>query len=397
MNSSAKNNSPTEFNSSVSMTDTAYDVIVIGVGGMGSAAVYHLSEMGMDTLGIERYDIPHSMGSSHGVTRIIRRGQYEHPSYSPLVDAAYDRWRALEDTTGRDLLHITGGIDAGPPDSDIFTGSRTACEQHDIEHSVLDAAMVNERFPGYEFPEHHRAVYQPESGFLVPEQCIIAHVEAAQENGAVIRARETVESVSDTGGDEVTVETNRGSYTAEQVIVTAGAWAQKIYPALQSHLTPVRQVLGWFQPETVSWFEPEAFPIFVHETATEHYYGFPIYDVPGFKLGKFNHRNRTVDPETMNRSPTQTDESVLRSYLETYFPDAAGPTMQLATCLFTNTPDSHFIIDSLPAHPRVTVGVGFSGHGFKFASVIGEILASLCMNQSHPYDIDLFRIDRLLE
>jgi len=156
-----------------------YDAIVVGVGGMGSATAYHLSRRGVDVLGLERYDIPHRMGSSHGVTRMIRKPQYEDPAYVPLVNRAYELWRDLEAGTGRDLLHVTGGIDAGPPDSDVFGGSKRSCEVHGIDHEELSAAEVNERFPGYDLPDHHRAVYQPDGGFLVPEQCIVAHVEAA--------------------------------------------------------------------------------------------------------------------------------------------------------------------------------------------------------------------------
>ncbi|WP_323191141.1 N-methyl-L-tryptophan oxidase [Halostella sp. PRR32] len=371
-----------------------YDVIVVGVGGMGSAATARLAARGLNVLGLERYDVPHDMGSSHGVTRIIRKAQYEDPAYVPLVRRAYDRWRDLEERTGRDLLHVTGGIDAGPPDSRVFEGSRRSCEAHGIEHEVLDASEVNERFPGYDLPEHHRAVYQPDGGFLVPEQCIIAHVETAQADGAEIRAREPVADVSPLGEDGVRVTTRKGTYEADSLVVTAGAWTRKILPELADLAVPERQVLAWLQPDRPGDFDPDSFPVFVHADDDGHYYGFPRYDVPGFKFGKFNHFGETVDPDAMDREPRAEDEAMLRAYAERRFPDGAGPTMRLATCLFTNTPDEHFILDTHPDHPQIVVGAGFSGHGFKFASAVGEVLADLAVDGETDLDIDLFRIDR---
>jgi len=371
-----------------------YDVIVVGVGGMGSAAAYHLASRGVDTLGLERFDVPHDRGSSHGVTRIIRKGQYEDPEYVPLAERSYDLWRDLEADTGRDLLHVTGGVDAGPPDGDIFTSSRESCREHDIDHEILTGREVNDRFPGYDLPADHRAVYQPESGFLVPEQCIIAHVEAAQEQGAEIRAREAVTGVTSHGETGVEVTTDGDTYQADEVVVTAGAWAREFLPGLADELVPVRQVLAWLQPSDPELFDPTNFPVFIHETETEHYYGFPRFDVPGFKFARFNHFEEAVDPDEMEREPTDRDEEMLRSYAREYFPEGAGPTMRLSTCMFTNTPDEHFVLDAAPGRPNVTVGAGFSGHGFKFASVIGEILADLALDGETTHDIDLFAADR---
>ena len=378
------------------MTDR-YDAVVVGVGGMGSAATYHLASRGLDVLGLERYDIPHDMGSSHGVTRIIRKAQYEDPAYVPLVRRAYDLWRDLEERTGRKLLHVTGGIDAGPPDSEVFAGSRRSCEAHDIDHEVLSASEVNDRFPGYDLPEDHRAVYQPDGGFLVPEQCIVAHVEAAQAEGAEVRAREPVAGFTALSDGSVRVTTGKDTYEADRLVVTAGAWAPKLVPDLADVAVPERQVLAWLQPTAPERFDPENFPVFVHATEDGHYYGFPKYDVPGFKFGKFNHLEETVDPDELDREPRAEDEQLLRAYAERYFPDGAGPTMRLATCMFTNTPDGHFILDALPDRPQITVGAGFSGHGFKFASAVGEVLADLTVDGETDRDIGLFGLDRFEE
>ncbi|WP_418282260.1 N-methyl-L-tryptophan oxidase [Halorubrum sp. DTA98] len=377
-----------------------YDVIVVGVGGMGSAATYHLADRGLDVLGLERYDVPHDRGSSHGSTRIIRRTQYEDPAYVPLVDSAYERWRDLEEQTGRDLLSVTGGIDAGPPGSRIVTGSQAACEAHGIDHERLSAAAVNDRFPGYDLPEGHCAVYQPDAGFLDPSACVVAGVEAAHEAGATIRAREPVHEYATFDGGStdadggVRVTTSKDTYEADRLVVTAGAWVPDLIPDLAGVAVPERQVLAWLHPTRPAAFDPDSFPVFVHATGDGHYYGTPRYDVPGFKLGKFHHREEVVDPDGFGREPRPADEDLLRAYAERCFPEGAGPTMRLSTCLFTNTPDGHFILDRLPDDPRVTVGAGFSGHGFKFASVVGEILADLAIDGETDHDVDRFRADR---
>ncbi|WP_394327254.1 N-methyl-L-tryptophan oxidase [Halopelagius inordinatus] len=361
---------------------------------MGSATAFHLAERGADVLGLERYDIPHEMGSSHGVTRIIRKAQYEDPAYVPLVRRAYDLWAELEERTGRELLHVTGGIDAGPPESEVFAGSVRSCEEHDIDHEVLSADEVNDRFPGYDLPAGHRAVYQPDGGFLVPEQSIIAHVEAAQEAGAEVRARESVVDFAPLPDGGVRVTSEKATYEADRLVVAAGAWARELVPELSELAVPERQVLAWLRPRTPEQFDASNFPVFVHAADDGHYYGFPRHDVPGFKFGKFNHFGETVDPDTMNREPRREDEEMLRAYAERYFPDGAGPTMRLATCMFTNTPDDHFVLDTLPDHPQITVGAGFSGHGFKFASVVGEVLADLALDGETDHDVGLFGLDR---
>ncbi|WP_101296906.1 N-methyl-L-tryptophan oxidase [Halegenticoccus soli] len=378
----------------MSSTDGRYDVVVLGVGGMGSAATYHLARRGLDVLGLERYDVPNAMGSSHGVTRIIRRAYYEHPSYIPLIERAYDLWDELEARTGRDLLHRTGSIDAGPPDSDVFSGSRRSCEEYDIPHEVLTSGELTERFPGYRLPDEYVALYQPDGGFLVPEQCIVAHVEAAHAEGAEVRARERVVDWEATADGGVCVRTDKGEYGADGMVIATGAWTAEFVDELSGIAVPERQVLAWLQPTAPDRFAPESFPVWNFRVPEGRFYGFPVYDVPGFKLGKYHHREETVDPESWNREPDAEDERLLRRFAERYFPDGAGPTMRLATCTFTNTPDNDFVLDTLPDHPQVAVGAGFSGHGFKFASVVGEILADLAVVGETDHPIERFRLER---
>jgi len=370
-----------------------FDTIVIGIGGMGSAAVYHLAKRGQRVLGLERFDIPHSMGSSHGVTRIIRLAYYEHPSYVPLLRRAYELWRELETTVDEQLLHITGSLDAGPAGSQCFEGSRASCIEHGLPHEILTGAQVNERFPGYRLPDTHEAVLQPDGGYLLSERCIVAHVKAAQTFGAEVHARERVLGW-ESRADAIRVTTDHGVYEADRLIVSAGAWVGELVPGLKPITSPERQVLAWLQPSRPDLFEQARFPVFNLIVDEGHFYGFPVVSVPGFKFGLYHHLDEQVDPETINREAGPRDEAVLRAFAERYFPNGAGPTMALRTCMFTNAPDEHFILDLHPDDARVVVASPCSGHGFKFCSVVGEITADLAETGETRHDISLFRLNR---
>lgn len=372
---------------------THYDDIVIGVGGMGSATSYRLAQRGRDVLGLERYDVPHAMGSSHGVSRIIRLAYYEHPSYVPLIRRAYELWEEVQTRHGEQLLFETGSIDAAPEDDALFRGSLRSCEEYDIDHEVLSGTEVNERYPGYDIPEEHMAVYQPNGGYVLSERAIVAHVTQAQREGARIQARERATGW-EPEGDGVRVTTDRGEYTADNLVIASGAWAGKHVDALDGLAVPQRQVLAWLQPQEPERFMPRNFPVWNLQVEEGRFYGLPIVKVPGFKFGKYMHREEDVDPDAMNRDPEPEDERLLREFAENHFPQGTGPTMQLATCMFTNTPDEHFIIDQHPEHPQVVFGAGFSGHGYKFASVIGEILADLASEGRTDNPIDFLSLDR---
>ncbi len=371
----------------------AYDAIVLGIGGMGSAACYHLARRGKRVLGLEQFDIPHNMGSSHGVNRIIRLAYYEDPRYVPLLRRAYDLWRELEEGFGERLLFITGSLDAGDQDSEIFNGSFRSCQEHRLPHEVLSSAEIAERYPAYHLPPRHVALFQPDGGFLMSERCIVAHVVAAQAAGAEIRARERVVDWQ-VVGDRVQVQTDRGDYVAERLVITTGSWIGDLVPDLAALARPERQVVAWFQPTEPALFAPERFPVFNLSVPEGHYYGFPAHNVPGFKLGRYHHRGEQVDADTVDREPNAIDEGLLRTFAERYFPAGAGPTMALRVCLFTNTPDEHFVIDRLPDHSQVVIASACSGHGFKFCSVVGEILADLTLQGETAHDIGIFRLDR---
>ncbi|MPY91167.1 MAG: N-methyl-L-tryptophan oxidase [Luteitalea sp.] len=372
-----------------------YDVIVIGLGAMGSAALFHLARRGCTVLGLERFNIPHDRGSSHGITRIIRLAYYEHPSYVPLLRRAYELWDELERSAGIPLRYTTGSIDAGPAASAVVEGSLQSCQEHDLPHEVLTSTELTERFPGYWLPNEFVAVLQPQGGFLLPELCISYHVIGAQGAGAEVHAREQVLEWEPSPRG-VVVTTERGVYEAEKLIVSAGAWMGKLVPPLSGLAVPERQVLAWMQPLRPDLFRPERFPVFNLVVEEGRYYGFPVFGIPGFKVGRYHHRDEVVDPDTMDWACHPEDERLLRAFTDRYFPAAAGPTTAMHACMFTNTPDKHFVLDMLPSLPQVIVASPCSGHGFKFASVVGEILADLATDGTTRHDISLHRLGRFV-
>lgn len=379
------------------MSGTTYDVIVAGGGAMGSATAFHLARRGARVLLLERFRIPHEQGSSHGFTRIIRLAYFEHPSYVPLLRRAYELWEALAHDSGEALLHITGSIDAGPPDSRTVLGSRHSCEVHGLEHRVLTSAELTARHPGYALPADYLAVWQPRGGFLVPERCITAHAALAARHGAVVCEEEPVRRWS-AGASGVEVETARGRYSAGQLVVAAGSWTGALVPSLAPLLRPERQVLAWFDLDDRDTFAPARFPVFNLDHAGEHWYGFPEFGTPGFKVGCYHHRREVVDPDQLDRSAVQpADVALLQRVVRDCFPAVGREPLLTKSCLFTNTPDEHFLLDRLPEAPAVVVAHACSGHGFKFASVIGEIVADLTLDGSTPHDIGLHRLSRFAD
>ncbi len=370
-----------------------FDTIVVGVGGMGSAAVYHLARRGERVLGLEQFDVPHEMGSSHGVNRVIRLTYFEHPSYVPLLARAYALWRELEQAGGEQLLYITGSIDAGAPDSFVFKGSVRSCAEHALPHDVLTSAELTRRFPGFALPPEMMAVWQPDGGFLLSERCIVQHVMQAQALGAEVRAREPVLEWRAEGGG-VTVRTSRAAYAAQRLVFTAGAWSQSLLARLNGHAVPERQVMGWFQPAQPELFTRERFPVFNMLVPEGHYYGFPIHGIPGFKIGLYHHLRQDTAPDDVDRACHPEDEAALRTGAHQYMTGGMGATLALKPCMFTNTPDGHFIMDRHPEHENVTIGAGFSGHGFKFCSVVGEIMAELALDGGSRHDIGMFGLGR---
>ena len=374
-----------------------HDVIVVGIGGMGSAAAWQLARRGARVLGLERFDIPHAMGSSHGVTRIIRLPYYEDPAYVPLLRRAYELWREAERETGERLLVLTGSLDGGPEDDALFAGALASARLHGLPHEVLTGAEVNARFPGYRMPTGLRFVFQPEGGFIASERAITAHVRAAQAAGADLRARERVlRWEARPGGEGVRVETDKGRYEAGRLVLAAGAWMADLAPPLAGLAVPERQVLAWLQPHQPKLFAPDRFPVFNLQVEEGRYYGLPVYEVPGFKFGRYHHRSEVTTAEAMRREVDAADERLLRDFAERYFPAGSGATMALRACMFTNTPDEHFVLDRHPEYPQVVLASPCSGHGYKFCSVIGEIIADLALPDGRTrHDIGFLGLRRL--
>lgn len=369
-------------------------MIVVGVGGMGSAAAYELARRGRKVLGLERFGIPNQLGSSHGLSRIIRLAYFEHPDYVPLLRRAFERWRDVEREAGERLLHVTGSLDIGQPDGTLVAGSLRSCREHDLPHEVLDGAELERRHPAFRPAEGSVAVAQPDGGFLVPEACVEAHATLAQRHGATIREERVLDW--EPRGDGVVVRTEGREYAAERLVLTAGAWMRDLMRVPRELAVPERQVVIWLDPPRPELLVPERFPVFIMEVDEGTFYGFPVHGGPGFKYGRYHHRYERVDPDDLDRTPHAEDEDVLRPFAERYVPAGAGPTLDMQVCLFTNSPDEHFILDVHPEHPQVTLAAGFSGHGFKFCSVVGEILADLATTGDTALAIDFLRVGRLL-
>jgi len=379
------------------MRTNGYDVIVIGLGGMGAAAAYHLADRGRSVLGLEQFEPLHERGSSHGLTRIIRLAYHEDPAYVPLLRRAYELWHELEADAGAQLLVTTGSLEGGPEDGTTFQGAIEAARLHDIPHSVLDADELRRRYPAYAgFDESTRVVFQADGGFLLAEPTMRAHHEGARRRGAELRFGEVVRAWEPAAGG-VRVSTAAGVYEADRLVICAGAWARGLVPWLDRLAVPERQVLAWLTPTRPVLFEVDRFPVFLIDVEEGSFYGFPLFDGHGFKFGKYHHLFEPIDPDDPDRSVRVEDETVLRAFAERYFPDAAGPTELLRACMFTNSPDEHFILDRMPDAPQVAVFAGESGHGYKFCSVVGEILADLAIDGATRHDIGLFSVDRFAD
>lgn len=356
-------------------TDTRYDVIVIGLGAMGSAATYHLAARGTRVLGLDAHPRGHTLGSSHGKSRIIREAYFEAPDYVPLVQRAYGLWRDLEVESGQTLLTITGGLNLGRPDSKMVSGSLASAKLHHLPYELLSPGDVHARFPGFQLPADFVGVFEPNAGILDPEACVRAHLDLAARHGATIRHEEAVLRWSAMPAG-VRVETATSSYEASGLVVTAGPWANEQLSALALPLEIQRVVNVHFAPRQPELFAAPDSPVFLMETPEGDYYGFPHLPGQGVKIGRHDTGERCT-PHTVRRTIDPEEIAALRRILDKYLPGAAGEVLATLTCMYTNTPDRHFIVDTYPGSPRIAFGAGFSGHGFKFASAIGEILADL--------------------
>ncbi|HVK12558.1 MAG TPA: N-methyl-L-tryptophan oxidase [Gemmataceae bacterium] len=375
------------------MPQPEFDVIVIGAGGMGSAATYELARRGLSVLALEQFSLVHDRGSSHGHTRIIRRAYYEHPGYVPLVRRAFERWYDLEQRTGRHLLTECGCLGVGPADGEVVAGVLASAREHGLAVEQYDAAGLHDRFPQFRFGDGYAAVLERDAGFLYVEDCVRAHLDAAWALGAAIHAEEPVTGWG-ADGTGVTVTTTKGTYHAARLVLTAGPWSSELLAARGAALRVMRQTMLWFGPTDPGRFRRDVFPIFLAEVPDGPFYGLPAVDGRGVKVARHYGAAEQTSPADLDREPRPADGDTVRRFLTTHLPAAAGPLTDARTCIYTLTPDRHFLIDRHPDLEQVAVAAGFSGHGFKFAPVVGEILADLAESGTTKWDIGMFRFER---
>lgn len=357
----------------------SFDVIVVGVGGMGSAAAAHAAARGKRVLGLEQFHTAHTQGSSHGRSRVIRLAYFEHPSYVPLLRRAYELWRRLEADTAQRLLQMTGGLMIGRPDSAVVTGSLRSAREHHLDHELLDADALHRRFPAFARRENTVAFFEREAGVLFPEDAIRAHLDVAVRHGAALHTDERVDDWSVTPSGTVVVSTSRARYECERLILSPGAWAKDLFKLAWLPLEVEPQILYWFEPEGgAAPFAADRFPIYIWDEGDGvFFYGFPADERGRVKVAFY-------------RSITK-DEASMRASLAPCLPALArGRIVESVTCKYTLTPDQHFVIGLHPEHPQVVIASPCSGHGYKFASVVGEILSDLVVDGMTRHPIGLF-------
>jgi len=376
------------------MASTAsYDAIVLGAGGVGSAAMYQLARRGLRVLGIDRFAPPHDRGSSHGQTRIIRQAYFEHPDYVPLLLESYRLWAELEQHTGRQLLIKTGLLEVGPADGIVVPGVLAATRRHGLAVESLSPTAAQERWPALYVPDDMVAVFEPQAGALRVEQCVRAHLVAAQEAGADLRVGVDILGWS-FEGDSVNVETTAGRFSAARLIVTAGAWAGRLLADLDLKLEVRRKAMLWY-PESDSMTRADAgFPCFLYELPNGVFYGMPSIDGAGVKVAEHSGGESVDDPLHVDRSLRERDLKPVEAFLRTHLPTVLPACRDHAICLYTMSPDEHFVVDRHPAHPQVVFAAGLSGHGFKFAPVLGAALADLAINGRTDRPVDFLSLSR---
>lgn len=383
-----------------------YDAIVCGLGGMGSAAAYHLALRGRSVLGIEQFTPAHARGSSHGQTRLIRQAYFEHPQYVPLVTRAYELWSRLNEETSRDVLTITGGLFIGSPDCELIAGGLRSAKEHALPYEMLTAREIRRRFPQFDPSDDLVGYYEARTGFVRPEEAVTAHLERARELGAALRFEETVlrwGNVSPQKGVDglIQVETTQGTYRGRRLIVTPGAWAPTLAADLGLPLRVERRVMYWFRPQSRQEdFVPDHFPCFAWRVeddsgerpgAEEFLYGFPaLADPPAVPKVALMNKGEACTAESVDRRVHDEEIQFIKECLSTRLPALAGELVDARTCLYTLTPDRHFVIGHHPSLSQAILAMGFSGHGFKFSSVIGEILADLAIDGRTRHQIGMF-------
>ena len=372
------------------MRSHIYDAIVIGAGGMGSATAYHLAKSGADILILEQFQRGHTFGSSHGPTRIIRFF-YDKAFYTELMKTAYAEWRALESASGKSLLFITGSVCLGASGNPYGRTARQNLDAAGVESEWWSATQLAERFPQFRVSKNMDILWQKDTGFLHASECVATHLQLAEQHGAIVEEHTPVIAI-DWHMDVPTVYTKNGAFSGRKVVVTAGAWTRKLLSELNLPLTVTKQQVCYYQPTDTNLFQPDRFPVFTEATADgEFLYGIPAFG-SGVKMARHG-RGQSVSPDTCERTPDADYIAHIDAYVQERIPEL-GKTTHAEVCLYTETPDEDFIIDNHPDCPDVLIAAGFSGHGFKFCSLVGRIMNELALRGETDFDIHPFRIDR---
>lgn len=378
-----------------------FDVIVIGAGSMGASTCWDLANRGVKVLGIDQFHPPHEHGSHTGQSRIIRKAYFEHPDYVPLLERSYENWKKFEVETGATFYFETGIVYFGKPSHPTMQGVRKSAELYDLKADEINKKDSVKEFPAFRIPGDFQTLFEPEAGFVTPETSIRHYLQFAEKLGAKFKFGERVLSWK-REGDGVKVTTDRETYFAEKLIITTGSWSSSLIPQLKSSLKVTRQTLAWISPKNPDLFSLGNFPCwFIEDEELGMFYGFPVLPFEkfggpiGLKLA--SHRpGETVDPDHVERKTLRSEEESIRKILSKYLPEAGDEIITLKTCLYTYSPDENFIIDFLPGtNNRVIIACGFSGHGFKFVPVIGEILADLSVKGKTDLPIGFLSQSRL--
>jgi len=364
-----------------------FDVVVAGAGGMGTAAAFHLARRGVAVLGLDRFPVAHDRGSSHGQTRLIRLAYYEHPDYVPLLRRAYELWRDLERESGRPLLVESGLVMAGPPGCDLVAGAERSARTHGLDLERIAPDDVGRRWPAFSIPDGWHVLHESRGGYLFVEECVRAHAEAAARAGAAFRHGVEVRGWR-AEGDSLLVDTDRGPVASGRLVLCAGAWASGLLRLPALTLRVLRKSLFWYEPVAAgrAAHAAGALPCFAFDTSAGFFYGFPEVDQRGVKVAEHTGGREVATPLQVDRGIDGAEQVAVEAFLRSCLPGACGRLSDHATCLYTMSPDSHFVLGPHPDEPRVAIAAGFSGHGFKFASVMGEVLADLALDgrTRHP-------------
>jgi monomeric sarcosine oxidase len=378
-----------------SATSQRCDVLIVGLGGVGSAACYALAKQGYRVVGIDQFDPPHRMGSSHGDTRIIRKSYFEHPNYVPLLIRAYELWKTLEFEVDKQLYFPTGLLEIGPPDGVVLSGVARSAAEHSLPIETMSMQKAIERYPGIAGSDAWQAILEKDAGYLLVEECVAAHLQQARKLGVQIRVNERMlRWHADKHGVEI--QTQRETLQADKLILCAGPWASQALSSYPIPLKVLRKHLYWYECQSACYSQDQGFPCFFYETPSGYYYGFPDHSRQGLKVARHSGGQIVSDPPIGQHTPDPQDRRLVEEFLASYLPEVSLQLRNWSGCYYTMTPDEHFILDRLPDAPNVVVVAGLSGHGFKFTSVLGQIASELAIAGHSKLNIGFLSIRRFL-